>query len=648
MPLFKQSPSQVVLRIVIALVAAFAAGCGADTSRPAPRARQPETLITRDVPSVLRDTIGAQTGLSGAEPILVSGYGLVVGLNNTGSGDIPGPIRAIMEREMSLMGIGRELGGAFKDITPGELLSDRRTAVVLVTAAVPPGSPAGTKFDVRIDALPGTATTSLEGGTLYTTKLYQGLIRPAAPATQAIAQAKGPLFLNPYADPAMAGQDTVYRTVARVLDGGIVMKPGRVMLTLDAPSHSRVRAMVDAINTRFPRPRAESDVARGMNEELIEISIPPVYRAEPAEFLQVLSRIRVDQSFPEEAARRYVAALKDQPELAEPLSRCLQALGTKAIPFVREMYAFGELRPRMAAIEAGARLGDMTVQPYLQELVLTGAPGARTRAVRLMGELGIDPEINVFLREMLDDPEIDMRLAAYDTLAKRNDPIIDRRRMGGKFVVDIVPSATPMVYATLQREPKVVIFGGDVEIRRPCFASAWNDRMMVSADSDASPVRAFYRDYRTGKTFVGEIRPLLFELVEYMAHKTTPEEPAPGLDLSYSEVVGSLAILLRKGIAPAQFIPESDKLELELLRLRQTEQDLERPEFPGDLPDAIGPASPDGTKGQPPAGERPEGAEAGPTQPAEPAAPPKQRYVVPLGPPPGQQADPAEDESKPK
>lgn len=636
-----------MVRAVLALLVTILVGCAEDTSRPAPRARQPEGLITRDVPSVLRDTVGAQTGLSGAEPILVSGYGLVVGLNNTGSGDVPGPIRAIMEREMSMMGVGRELGGAFKDITPGELLTDRRTAVVLVTAALPPGSPEGTRFDVRIDALPGTSTTSLEGGTLYTTKLYQGLIRPAAPATQAIAQAKGPLFLNPYADPAMAGQDTVYRTVARVLDGGVVVKPGRVMLTLDAPSHSRVRAMVDAINTRFPRSRGETDVARGMNEELIEISIPPIYRAEPAEFLQVLSRIRVDQSFPEEAARRYITALKEQPELAEAISRCLQALGPKAIPFVREMYGFGELRPRMAAIEAGARLGDLTVQPYLEELAMTGAPGARTRAVRLMGELGTDPEINIFIRGMLEDPEIDMRLAAYDTLSKRDDPIIDRRRMGSKFVIDIVPSASPMVYATLQRSPKVVIFGEDIEIRRPCFASAWNDRMMVSADSDASPVRAFYRDYRTGKTLVGEIKPHLFELVEYMAHKTTPEEPAPGLDLTYSEVVGTMAILLRKGIAPAQFIPESDKLELELLRLRQTEQDLERPEFPGDLPDAAAQPKPGESGGQAQPTERPEGEPVTP-QPAQPVAPPKQRYVVPLGPPPGQTTDPKGKPASPK
>lgn len=599
----------------------------------------------RDMPSILRDTVGAQTGLSGAEPILVSGYGLVVGLNGTGSGDVPGPIRAIMEREMSLMGVGKETG-AYRDVTPGELLSDRNTAVVLVTAAVPPGLPKGTKFDIRVDALPGTATTSLEGGKLYTTKLYPGLVRPAAPVMEHVAEAKGALFLNPYADPALSGKDSVYRTVARVLDGGVVVKPGRVMLTLDAPSHSRVRAMTEAINTRFPRARGEPDVARGMNEELIELNIPPIYRAEPAEFLQVLSRVRVDQSFPEEAARRYVAALKDQPELAEPLSRCIQALGTKAIPFVREAYSFPEIRPRMAAIEAGARLSDLTVQPYLEELALAGPPGARTRAVRLMGELGIDPKINMFLREQLDAPEIDMRLAAYETLVKRNDPIIERRRMRGegadKFAMDLVPSAIPMVYVTLQREAKVVIFGGEVEINRPVFASVWEDRLMVSADSESSPVRVFYRDHRTGKSTVGEIRPRMTDLIEYMAHNQSPDEPAPGLGLSYSEVVGALAGLLRKGIAPAQFIPESDKLELELLRLRQTEQDMQRPEFPGDTGDEVTPPPPpvgpeEGTAA--PDGERPEGTEGSPgnqpAQPAQPAPPPKQRYVVPLAPPAG-------------
>ena len=165
------------------------------------------------------------------------------------------------------------------------------------------------------------------------------------------------------------------------------------------------------------------------------------------------------------------------------------------------------------------------------------------------------------------------------------DPLVERTKMGEKFVVDVVPSSLPMVYVTLQREPKIVLFGGDIELRQPVFASIWEDRLMVSAEETDPGMRVFYRDYRGGESSIGQIRPSMMELLRFLSHRTTPEEPAPGLDLSYAEVVGALSGLLRKGIAPAQFVPESDKLQLELVRLRQTESGEERPEFEGDLPD---------------------------------------------------------------
>ncbi|MFG0274673.1 MAG: hypothetical protein ACF8QF_06420, partial [Phycisphaerales bacterium] len=61
---------------------AFAAGCVDGTKRARARGVQP-TAVTRDIPAVLRGTIGAQATLRGLEPVLVTGYGIVVGLNGT-------------------------------------------------------------------------------------------------------------------------------------------------------------------------------------------------------------------------------------------------------------------------------------------------------------------------------------------------------------------------------------------------------------------------------------------------------------------------------------------------------------------------------------------------------------------------------------
>lgn len=625
------------------LLAALLAGCG--SSKPAPKARQPDRVIVRDVPAVIRDTIGAQATLQGTDSVLVSGYGLVVGLNNTGGGDVPSPVRAIMEREMLLMGVGKEIG-PFRGLSPNDIMNDKRTAVVLVSAVVPPGAPRATRFDVRVDVLPGTSTSSLEGGRLYTTRLFRGLVRPASPATEAVAEARGELFLNPFADPAKSGQDSALRTAGRVLNGGIVIQPLKITLALDASSHTRVRAIADAINGRFPRGRGDPPTAVGRNEEIVELSIPGTFRENPDEFLNLVRRVRVDRSFPEEAAVRYARALKEQPELASELAWCLEALGPAAIPALRELYDYPEVLPRQTAITAGAKLGDMLTRPHLEELALSGPPGTRTAALRLMGSLGTDPKIDSFLRDQLGSTELDMRIAAYEALEKRRDPIIERRRVGDKFLMDLVPSPEPMVYVTMQKAPRVVIFGDELAVRRPVFVSVWDDRLMLSADSERDPLRVYYRDYRSGEAIASDIKPRMDELVEYMAHETTPEEPAPGLDLNYSEVVGALATMLRKGASPAVFVPETDKLELELLRARQTESGADRPELAGgeepdlETPPDVEPA--DRPEGSPLAGQEPAlfddaatNAADAPDPAAEPAAPAKKRYVVDLVPPGG-------------
>jgi hypothetical protein len=621
--------------LAAAILALGASGCD---SGPKRKPRAPDNIIIKDTPAALRDCVFAQATLRGTDPIFVSGYGLVVDLNNSGGGDAPGPVRAAMEREMLVMGVGKEIG-PFRGLSPNDILNDKRVAVVVVSAAIPPGAPAGTPFDVRVEALPGTATTNLEGGRLYTTRLFRGLVRPNMPATEPIAQAKGELFINPFADPAAAGVDSVYRTVGRILGGGMVTKPLPVTLTLDTPSHARARAVAEAINNRFPRASGDALVARGMNEETIEINVPRAYRDEPDRFFELVQHVRVDREFPEEAARQYVKAMKEQPELAERLAWAAYALGPVAVPHVRELYDWPEERPRLAAITAGANLGDLTVRPALEDVAQHGPPAVRTSALRLMGALPTDPRVNEFLRDMLNARELDIRIAAYEALEARRDPWIERRPMGKAFALDIVPSAEPMVYATLQKAPRIVVFGEGLTVRRPVFVSVWNDRLMLSAESESQPLRVFYRDYRTSRSMQGEVPATIADVVEYLAHKTTPEEPAPGLGLTYSEVVGALAVMLSKGAAAAPFVPETDRLQLALIRAGKTESSEERPETEEDADQAMADRAERAEGAEPETAapddaaaiERSEGAAPSPGGPA--GTPAKKRYVVPLPPP---------------
>ena len=603
---------------------ALIAGCEKPLKRPA-RAVMPETATLRDVPQSLRNTIGSYVIARGDRPLLVSGYGIVVGLEGTGSADVPIALRTRLEREMGLRGVGQESQG-MGWISPTEMLNDPNTAVVLVRAVIPPGSVEGQRFDAFVTIAPGTSTTSLEGGRLWTTDLYKGNISPSGPVTEVLAQAAGPIFINPFTDPA--GEVSGFGSMTgRVLAGGVVTESLDLALVLDVPSFARARAITGTINSRFPRGRGDREpTARGLSEDVIELNIPGRYANNPAEFLNLVMHTRLDSMIPQIAAGLYAKALLDHPELATDLSWCLQALGRSALPNLRDLYDHPEAGPRLAALQAGARLQDPLAAPHLKELAIDGPPAIRTDAIDMLAHMDSDPRINMQLRELLDSPEADIRIAAYQALADRNDSSLSRRNIEGKFILDTIPGGDPMVYITQQNEPRIVLFGYGLTIPTPTFVSGWSNRLMLNATTNSDTIDVYYLDHRTEESTTAAVSTDLVNLIEFFAHKSTPESPEPGLGLSYSETVGALYVLAQNDALPAPLIAEQDVLAAALIRSLKVAEVDERPETDSDPGyDEAPPNLEDPT-------EFPSVVQFGVEGPEQPAEPVKRTFVVPIPP----------------
>lgn len=581
-------------------------GCGGKRE-----VKQVEPVVVRDVPDVLRGTIGSEAQINGTQPQLVSGFGIVVNLNGTGGGDLMPSVAATMERELARNGVGKggNFEGVLKDMSPQEFLRHPNVAVVIVEAQVPPGAPEGATFDVSVRTIPGSSVTSLEGGTLWSTDLRLG---PATTfggyKTRRIAVARGPIFINPFSESGSPDDTGVSRTVGRVLGGAEITDPLKLELVLDSDSHARARSVVAAINGRFPRGTGElGQTARGRGAERsaaagegsgsrqsIAISVPREYRDRPAEFLQLLRYTRVDPSYPEEFARRYVEALKTTPGMAEELGWCLKALGKSALPFLVPLYDYPEMLPRMTALEAGAFLGDARTGPHLITMARSGTPAIKTRAIRLMAKLQANPQINLALREFVNAPELDVRIAAWEGLSALGDAAVLAQEVGPdpvqpKFTLETVASREPMVYVTQQGKPKIVLFGdrggkrGDsagLRVSKPLLVSAWSDRFLLTAESPESELRVRYLSMRNAGSTPLQGKPPedMSGFIEYLARRPTPEDPAPGLDMTFSEVVGVLYEMTRQNGLSAVFATEQDKLRAEIFEAAQATLLTDRPE----------------------------------------------------------------------
>ncbi len=618
--LFNTTPRQLAIGLALASVLVFSgpmSGCQRwkNRKKPVPKAQISAPSVIRDIPSSLRGTVGAEAQIRGVEQTLVSGIGFVVGLNGTGGLTIPEQYAAHLEREMGRNGVtiaNDQENSRIANMSPRQLLKDRNTAAVIIQAAIPAGSQAGESFDVYVRAI---NATSLEGGRLWTTEMRIG--PPSAfgdPQARILGNAKGPIFINPFAEPG-GSFDGISRNIGRILDGGVVTFPTKIEIILDNPSHQRARQIASAINSAFPAPRGLT--ARGKDESLILVQIPSEYQDRRQDFINLISHVTIDQSFPEVYARKYATTLLAEPYLAGDMSWCLQALGERSIPFLNDLYNHPEAAPRLAALRAGASLGDSRVIRPLRDIALDTSSRYRTDAMELLSSLDRSPMVDNTLRQLLSSPDFSVRIEAYESLMERAlrarrarlvhayntnspgnmvsntqldalskvwvpmDPVrgVGRSIVDGKFFLDVVPFGDPMIYVTQQKEPRIVLFGDQLSLEKPLLASAWSDRLMLIAEDSSSPIRLYYRDDVTmTRSTMNDAPGEIAELVQLLAHTPTPEDPSPGLGMSYSQVVGALYHISNDKGIPAAFTTEEDRLLADLLSSVKTEEVTMRPE----------------------------------------------------------------------
>ena len=604
-------------------LASLCALTGACSSNKQARDVNPEVEFTD---SGLRGTVGAEVTIRRSEPTIVSGYGIVVGLDGSGGTDVPIRVAASLERELGLRGVGQPgvfQGTELEGLSPRQVLRHPDVAAVLVEAAVPLGAPEGMRFDVRVRALAGSSTTSLEGGVLWSTQLQAGAPSVVGGTqTRTVAVAHGPVFINPFLDPDSASTSVNLRE-GRLLGGGMMTEPLALELNLRNPLHSRARALTSAINQRFPDgPRGPGTVARGRSDETIQVEVPEEYHDRFGEFVELLLRTPIDPRFPEEMARRYTQDLRRSSENATELAWALRALGPPAIPFVRDLYEHEDPRIRMAALRAGAHLNDPRSTGPLEEIAVEEDGLRRIEAVSLLGVADGPASVDRTLRSLVaGDLPVDVRVRAYQSLAQRAERHrfrelmswqsrrspgqtqysvseldawagaeippgtpqgLTRRTVAGKFTFDLLPLGEPVIYVTLQREPRIAILGRGASLNRPLVASAWSDRLLIAADSENGDVRIRYDDRRNGRVVTEITGPDLATLVPLLGQTPSIEDPTDGFRMSYGQVVGALSAIQEAGGVQAAFTTENDILAANILEAIQEQIPDVRPEFGDD------------------------------------------------------------------
>ncbi len=213
------------------------------------------------------------------------GYGIVVGLDGTGDQGTQFTIQSMVSM-LSAMGVG---------LPPGQTLSLKNAAAVMVTSSLPPFARAGQNIDITVSSI-GNAK-SLKGGTLIMTPLKgaDGQVYAMAQGNRAVAGAGGSggatkVTVNHLAVGRISNGATVEREVPMNVAQNDV-----ATFELHTGDYATAQRVADAINQIAPGSAAALDGRQ------IQVRMP-----DPAQRIGFLGRIENLEVKTEMAAARVI------------------------------------------------------------------------------------------------------------------------------------------------------------------------------------------------------------------------------------------------------------------------------------------------------------------------------------------------------
>ncbi|MHC4212529.1 MAG: flagellar basal body P-ring protein FlgI [Planctomycetota bacterium] len=484
-------------------------------------------------------TIGSLAEIFSVPFVDVEGYGLVAGLQGTGSSECPSHVRDYL-RQFILSQLPD--GGMNID----KFISSRNTAVVVVKGKMLTSGGKGSYFDVRAEAIAGSQTMSLEGGWLYKCELKQS--GSFGISTRVLAHAEGAVYIDTI-EPLGRNKREGF-----VLAGGTIRDDYTITLGLGEPDFMTVRRISDIINTRFG-----IDTAKAVSPELIELQVPMLYHEQHDRFVLMVSSMYLESN--PAATNERINYFIDQlsKSSAKYVSEvALESIGNSSLTKLGGLLSSSDEEVRLRAGRCMLNLGSDRGLESLVQIALNSRSPYRIEALNAIGLGGNRGKATSLARKLLKDEVFEIRLGAYEQLVKMNDISINRRLVGSKLFLEQIARTGPKeIYVSRSGQPRIVLFGAPMYCSEDVFVESANGEVTINAvpgrkyvsllrkvpkRSDVVEVKSSYE--------ISEIIRLLCR--EPAVDKATKKMHA-GLNVSYADTIAILKQMCDRGALPARF-----------------------------------------------------------------------------------------------
>jgi hypothetical protein len=542
----KTSVSKVVLHLstcthllACVFVIFIAAGCGSYSASKG----TDKNFLTADN-NGLGATVASVAEVFAFDAVPVKGYTLVGGLEGTGSTECPPHIRSYLEKY-----IIQHLEGARVNID--ELIRGRDTAVVTVEGAIPPGAFKNEKFDVSVTVLSGTQATSLKDGSLYDCDLYEATQFGSSIYTLAIA--RGPVFID------LINPDVDTKT-GYVLGGGVVNEGIKIDLIVRRPDYRMANLIRNRINEKFG-----SSVATALTPGTIELQVPLKYSNQKFKFLQLVRATYIADT-PELIQKRIQAGIQKLASSGDKNAGeiTLEAVGNAAMSKLAIFLNSTEPEVRFRAARCMLNLGDKRGLEVLWGIAIDKTSAFRIDAINAITIGAAAQDSEPLLRILLDDDNMQIRLAAYENLVRTNDSSLNTKIIGGNFHLDQISAQTgakpgkSLIFVSRRNQARIALFGAPLECRNNVFIETPDASITINVPANGQIATLIRKPPKRPNAIVQLKSTLdLADIIQTLCSEpdSPPEKGAPGLGVTYSTLVTLLKQMVDSGAVNAEFHP---------------------------------------------------------------------------------------------
>jgi hypothetical protein len=403
----------------------------------------------------------------------------------------------------------------------------------------------GQSFDIKITALPGTQTTSLEGGRLYDTELK--ITGTFGLTTRALARAEGPVYVDEISNSMMDKRTGYVLGGAEILDDH---KPGLILHKADFTTTNAVR---NRLNERFG-----AGIANAVLPGRIELTIPYKYREQKQRFISIVKALYLTwgPEINKERIKTFVGKLAAGRDGYES-EVALEAIGNECLGKLSVLLNLSDEKVRLRAARCMLNLGGDEALETLRQIVSNKSSINRIDALETITTGANRKDAAFIARKLLRDDDFNIRLAAYEQLRKLDDIAIEQELIAGNFYLERISQVERRtVYVSRSGTPRIVLFDAPIYCVGNIFIQSEDGNITINAPTGAEYVTILHRHpERPGDVTQFRSSFVLSDIIRTLCSEQAKEgeRKRGGLGAPYSQAAALLQKMCDKGAVRAEF-----------------------------------------------------------------------------------------------